>query len=46
LADVEYCGRLKVKSDDDRVFVGQRDDRNERRAVAEEDADEGEDATC
>jgi hypothetical protein len=24
LADVEHCGRLKVKSGDDRVFVGQK----------------------
>jgi hypothetical protein len=24
LADVEHCGRLKVKSGDDHVFVGQR----------------------
>jgi hypothetical protein len=24
LADVEHCGRLKVKSDDDRVFIGRR----------------------
>jgi hypothetical protein len=24
LADVEHCGRLKVKSSDDYVFVGRR----------------------
>jgi hypothetical protein len=31
LADVEHCGRLKVKSDDDRVFIGRRDGGDELR---------------
>jgi hypothetical protein len=31
LADVEYCGHLKVKSGDDGVFVGQRGGGDERR---------------
>jgi hypothetical protein len=31
LADVEHCGRLKVKSGDDRVFVGRRGDEDECR---------------
>jgi hypothetical protein len=45
LADVEHCGRLKVKSDDDRVFVGRRSGGDERRGRGQEDADEGEDGT-
>jgi hypothetical protein len=31
LTDVEYCGHLKVKSGDDRVFVGRRGGGDEQR---------------